>query len=294
MLTNEQKGLLKQAQAQAQIRDDEYRDTLSTLTGWANCTSSTDPRLTDGHLDRFLAFFEAIYWRGVEQGTHPAPHRPGQIFAQRGYWANKNKGGHTSRDRFTATELQTRTQAAEAALQRHGKNLAYLNAIQAKTGPGWNYCHAIERTLAALRRKETGAALRPGGAGARSQETDQRGARNAERGALPSPCASCPFLETNFQEFNRLAERLCELHHQPKPDFWACTSIRENVKKDAIATGHLLCHSTVYDAQMNATPENGKPCAGLALHFAAQNKSAKGPKIYQLRPPAPDSPRKRS
>lgn len=82
-----------------------------------------------------------------------------------------------------------------------------------------------------------------------------------------TPCPSCPFLETNFAEFAVVAEKLCAKFGKPKPDFWACLSIRENVKADAIKTGVLQCHATVYDAQMNPHPEGSRPCAGLALHL---------------------------
>ena len=89
-----------------------------------------------------------------------------------------------------------------------------------------------------------------------------------------SPCASCPFLETNFKEFNQVAEALCELHQKPKPDFWACLSIRQNVIRDGLESGHLLCHSSVYDSAMKAHPEQGRPCAGLARRLAGEREKA--------------------
>lgn len=78
---------------------------------------------------------------------------------------------------------------------------------------------------------------------------------------------SCPFLPTNHKEFGAVAERLCLKFGQPKPDFWACLSIRENVKNDAIQNRKLQCHCTVYDASMNPHPEASRPCAGLAAYL---------------------------
>ena len=83
-----------------------------------------------------------------------------------------------------------------------------------------------------------------------------------------NPCASCPFLRQNHKEFGAVAERLCAKFSKPKPDFWACLSIRENVKRDAIESGRLQCHCTVYDAQMNPHPEESRPCAGLAAYLS--------------------------
>lgn len=82
-----------------------------------------------------------------------------------------------------------------------------------------------------------------------------------------NPCASCPFLPNNHAEFRAVAERLCAKFVKPKPDFWACLSIRESVKADAVESGRLQCHSAVYDEQMNPHPETARPCAGLAAHM---------------------------
>lgn len=85
------------------------------------------------------------------------------------------------------------------------------------------------------------------------------------------PCASCPFLPQNHKKFGVVAERLCAKFGQPKPDFWACLSIRENVKRDAIESRRLQCHCTVYDAQMNPHPEASRLCAGLAAYLSGAN-----------------------
>ena len=77
------------------------------------------------------------------------------------------------------------------------------------------------------------------------------------------PCASCPFLPNNNEEFGVIAEKLCEKFNQPRPNFWAKLSIRENVKNDAISSGQLICHCSIYDSEMNMRPEKGTPCVGL-------------------------------
>lgn len=79
------------------------------------------------------------------------------------------------------------------------------------------------------------------------------------------PCASCPFLPHNHKEFGVVAAKLCLKHGRPKPDFWACLSIRKSVVDEAKATGRLLCHCHVYDKGMNADPRGARPCAGLML-----------------------------
>lgn len=151
MLTNPQKALLKRAQRQAGVADEDYRETLAHVSGFTDLTSSTDPRLTDDHFDRLLAFFETIYRRGVDAGTLPLPRR-GDVLAVRGYWAAKNKRGQTSRDRYADTALQARIRAAETALKYAGKGPAYCDAIRRKTGDGWPYLGALQRTLKAMRK----------------------------------------------------------------------------------------------------------------------------------------------
>lgn len=87
-------------------------------------------------------------------------------------------------------------------------------------------------------------------------------------------CVSCPFLETNFKEFNAVATKLSIKEGQPKPDFFQCLTIRQRVVDDALSTGRLLCHSTVYDDAMNAVGD-GKPCAGLSKCLAETKKKKK-------------------
>ena len=82
----------------------------------------------------------------------------------------------------------------------------------------------------------------------------------------------------NHKEFGAVTERLCAKFGQPKPDFWACLSIRENVKNDAIQNRRLQCHCTVYDAKMNPHPEASRPCAGLAAYLES-NVARRGKEI---------------
>lgn len=140
MLSNQQKALLKRAQRDAQIPDAEYRGLLSTLSGFSDCSSSTDPRLTDAHWDNLLSFFEAIYWRCPTR-------RISQIFRKPGYWANKNQRGNTSRDRYTAKQLTSEIAGVESRLLELGVfGRQYLDTIQRR-------CKFDDRAyLAALRR----------------------------------------------------------------------------------------------------------------------------------------------
>ena len=55
MLSNAQKSLLKQLQRQAKLPDADYRDLIAKVTGWADCRSSTDGRLDQGHMDKLKA-----------------------------------------------------------------------------------------------------------------------------------------------------------------------------------------------------------------------------------------------
>ena len=82
-----------------------------------------------------------------------------------------------------------------------------------------------------------------------------------------NPCPSCPFLKDNHEEFGVIAKRLCARFGKPEPDFWDCLSIRASVVNEAIEHGHLQCHCTVYDAEMNPHPEGSMPCAGLENHI---------------------------
>ena len=156
MITNPQKALIKRAQAQAAIEDAEYRDALATVSGLPGCHSSTDPRLTDRHVDHILAYFEAIYWRKVD---HSEADLPGAfrnpVFQRQGYWAAKNTSDSTSRERYTMDTLASECAQLEARLARLGFGLKYCMAIQNHIRPLnlWKYRAALTRTLESKQHK---------------------------------------------------------------------------------------------------------------------------------------------
>jgi hypothetical protein len=147
VLTRPQQILLKRAQSQAAISDLEYRNALEDLTRLPGCRSSKDDRLTDAHLDLFMAYFEAIFWRGVDGGILQIAVKRNTVFGSRGYWAAKNSKAMTSRDRFAQAKLSAEIAALEASLDAVGYGPAYCAAIKRKSGPGWKYKAALERTL---------------------------------------------------------------------------------------------------------------------------------------------------
>lgn len=158
-LSNDQKALLKRAQAQAALPDDEYREAIARVSGMDDCRSSTDKRLTDEHVDRLMSYFEAIYWRKVDlEASRPVAlplqgHFKPNAFRQRGYWAAKNTKGNTSRDRY-AEAAQTREIAdLEAALAEMGCHAGYCAVIRSKVGASpVKYAAALKRTLEAKQR----------------------------------------------------------------------------------------------------------------------------------------------
>lgn len=154
MITRAQQILLKRAQAQAGLDDADYRDAIEAVSGIPGCRSSKDSRLTDRHIDRVLAYMEAIFWRGVDSSTLQPSFRPDAVFRQRGYWASKNPAGNTSRDRFTEASLTGDVKRLEAALAELGYGPAYLRGIKARIGEFdlVNYRAALNRTLTAKQR----------------------------------------------------------------------------------------------------------------------------------------------
>lgn len=155
MLTRRQKILLKRAQAEAGLDDADYREAIATVSGWPDCRSSKDARLTDGQFDAVISYFEAIHWQRVDSGALQPACKPDAVFRQRGYWQSKNRRANTSRDRYVAREMEGRVRAAESRLMELGCGLAYLQAIQNRIGRPLslvNYAAALERTLAAKER----------------------------------------------------------------------------------------------------------------------------------------------
>lgn len=150
MITRAQQILLKRAQAQACLSDDEYRDLLAQISGMPDLRSSTDRRMTDTYVDRFLAIVEVSYWQCVESGLLPAPCKPDAVFRQKGYWTAKNRRDNTSRDRYTAQTQSNDIAALEAQLAALGFGMAYCRAIQNRIIPFSlpKYAAALRRTLA--------------------------------------------------------------------------------------------------------------------------------------------------
>lgn len=152
MLTRPQIVLLKRAQHDAGISDSDYRDSLHLM---ADVSSSKDPKVTDEHLDKLLAWFEAIYWR-----MPAAERRRSQIFQRPGYWAAKNNRQENSRDRFSAVVVKQDIAELERQLKEWGCGEHYLAAICMKVRGDQGgvmgltrYRHALSRTLAARERK---------------------------------------------------------------------------------------------------------------------------------------------
>src|SRR5437879_2323680 len=149
MLSNSQKALIKQAQRDARLTDAEYREVWQTVAG---VSSSTDPRLSDEHMDTFMSYVEAIYWRKDEAGDV----LPSKTFRFPGYWARKNSKAENSRDRFVSGRVKQVVEELERQLAALGYNESYCRAIQQKVTRGADsayglalYRAALSRTLAA-------------------------------------------------------------------------------------------------------------------------------------------------
>jgi hypothetical protein len=157
MISRPQQILLKRGQREAGVEDAEYRDALASIAG---VRSSKDPKLTDRDLDKLLAYFEAIHWRGIDAGRLQPSCSATAVFRQRGYWQHKNTGTETSRDRYrvraaagTPRAEITRLEGELAALGFGG---GYCGAIRSKViqrrtddASLWRYKAALERTLKA-------------------------------------------------------------------------------------------------------------------------------------------------
>ncbi|HEV2331189.1 MAG TPA: hypothetical protein VGY56_20600 [Verrucomicrobiae bacterium] len=149
MLSRAQQILLKRAQREAGISDADYRDALQMIAG---CNSSTAPAFTDRHLDKLLAYFEAIHWRAVDAGKLQPSCSRTAIFRRRGYWASKNTNYETSRDRFTGQNMEREIAGLEAQMQNIGFSKRYCTAIAEKVTQGRTDAHARHLYLAALER----------------------------------------------------------------------------------------------------------------------------------------------
>ena len=158
MLSRSQQILLKRAQKQAALADDEYRDAIAIVSGMEDCRSSTDGRLTDRHCDNLLSYFEAIYWRKVDARALRHVFKPDAVFRKRGFWASKNPSGNTSRDRYAGNAIAQEVADLEACLTEYGCGLLYFQGIQQRMRRGGKdfslvqYAAALKRTLAAKQR----------------------------------------------------------------------------------------------------------------------------------------------
>lgn len=149
MLTNPQKAILKRAQREAGLSDGDYRDALELITG---CRTSTSPALTDRHLDKLLAYLEAIHWRAVDAGTLQPSGSGNAVFRQRGFWAGRNTNAETSRDRFNETRAGQAITELEGKLAALGYGQGYCVAIRNKVAQGRDDAHGLNLYRVALER----------------------------------------------------------------------------------------------------------------------------------------------
>lgn len=149
MISRAQQILVKRAQREAALCDEEYREALELVSG---CRSTIDPRMTDRGVDLVLGYFEAIYWRKVDSQELQPVCRADAVFRQRGYWAQKNSGGQTSRDRFLQASVDGQINALESEMAGLGFGRKYCSAIRSKVTHGRNDPDALHRYKAALRR----------------------------------------------------------------------------------------------------------------------------------------------
>jgi hypothetical protein len=149
MLSRRQQIVLKRAQRQAALSDDDYRDALQMIAG---CRSSTAPALTDRHLDKLLAYFEAIHWRAVDAGALQPSGSATAVFRQRGYWASKNTGTETSRDRYNHFNLGQEIADLERRLAVLGFGKLYCEGIRNNATKDRQDAHALHLYRTALER----------------------------------------------------------------------------------------------------------------------------------------------
>jgi hypothetical protein len=157
MLSRAQQILLKRAEREAGLSNDDYRDALEMIAG---CRSSTSPALTDRHLDKLLGFFEAIHWRAVDAGTLQPSGSATAVFRQRGFWAARNTNQETSRDRFNGLNSGRAVADLEKEMAALGFGQGYCASIRTKVTHGRDdvhalhlYCAALQRTLKAKSRR---------------------------------------------------------------------------------------------------------------------------------------------
>jgi hypothetical protein len=156
MISRPQRILVKRAQKEAGLPDEEYRAALQTV---CQCSSTTDPRMTDRDVDVILAYFEAIYYRAVDAGILQPVCKLNAVFQQRGYWAKKNPKAETSRDRFCKSQVDSEVDEMERAMAELGFGKKYCDGIKERVTQGrsdarslFQYKTALSRTLESKRR----------------------------------------------------------------------------------------------------------------------------------------------
>lgn len=149
MISRAQQILLKRAQREAGLTDEEYREALELVAG---CRTSKDSRLTDRKLDVMLAYLEACHWRSVDAGTLQPSGRADAVFRKRGYWAAKNTRQETSRDRFNGRNQGAEINELEADLAELGFSAEYCAAIRRNVCQGRDDAHSLHLYHAALQR----------------------------------------------------------------------------------------------------------------------------------------------
>jgi hypothetical protein len=162
MLSRAQQILLKRAQREAGLSDDDYRDALEMIAG---CRSSKSPALTERHLDKLLGYFEAIYWRAVDVGVLQPSSSATAVFRQRGFWAARNTNQETSRDRWTGLNSGSAVTDLERKMAALGFGQGYCAAIRKKVTQGREDAHALHLYRAALQRTLNAKARRKENAG---------------------------------------------------------------------------------------------------------------------------------
>lgn len=155
MLTRPQIILIKRAQREAGLDDAAYRAALRDELH-LGVSSSKDPALGQKEFDLIMAYFEAIYWKGsaIVPIANERVSREKSVFRQRGYWAGKNFGGETSRERHRARPVADEIATIERELADLGFGAAYCQKIRDRVTRGiagaramQKYCAAIARTL---------------------------------------------------------------------------------------------------------------------------------------------------
>ncbi len=149
MPSRAQQILLKRAQREAGLSDDDYRDALELIAG---CRSSKSPVLTDRHLDKLLAYFEAIHWRAVDAGSLQPSGGATAVFRQRDYWAAKNTNSETSRERFIGAKAGQSVADLEQEMAAMGYGPGYCASIRKKVIQDRDDAHALHLYQAALQR----------------------------------------------------------------------------------------------------------------------------------------------